>query len=1148
MSGDDGLSPLLRALRRSALPCLIALTSAACALATTQREAAAPPKPEWPELLLQGGHHSIMGDVAFTPDGRWLVSGNQDRTAKLWDVRTGRELRTFTGHSGMIWRLAVSPDGATLGTASNDWTLRVWDIGTGRLRYTRRHDGPVWSVAVSPDSRLIASGSGDRTIRVWSLADGRALRTIRQSDEVNRLVFVDATRLASAAGSTLGIWDALSGARLAVLPARPADGFILSLALSPDRARLAFGGGDGEIGVWEISGAGGVTTLVPRAGKHHGVYSLAFTPDGRRLAAYPVGGVKLLDATTGATLAAPPEDEASGANMTLAFSPDGATLAVASGHTLALRDPATWRTLAVFGSEIPQSTAPIALSRDGRVLVLGSSDGALRLWDLAAGGQVRTLRGHTGGVTSVAVSGDGLWLASSADEIGVATGKYDPVVRLWSAQDGRLARELAGHVDGVLAVAFTPDGRVLASGGRDKTVRLWDTATGRTLHALRGHAGEVTALAISPDGRILASGGGLVDWRHWEGDNQPLDKTIRLWDVATGREIRTLTGSAGTITSLAFSPDGRFLGSGHDTIETRERGGGPVDRAVRVWDVASGRVVRTLATRGEPNQVAFSADGARLVTAGGSVQVWDAASGRELRTIRTPDAARARFTPDGRWLLVTLRDGSVRVWDASTGELAATLLSLTAGANWLTVTPDGLFDGSPRGWRRILWRFGEATLDVAPVEVFFREFYRPGLLADVLAGRRPRARRDFTQLDRRQPRLDVTLPDGTEAGTRTTRVRIGVAEAPPDAAHPAGSGARDVRLFRNGSLVKIWRGDVLHGAARVELETAVRTMGGEQRLTAYAFNAEDVKSEDAEVVVRGADALRRRGVAYIVAVGVNQYANRDFNLRYAVPDAREFTATLARALTALGLFERVEVVRLEDRDATRAGIVRTLEALRRAEPEDAVIVYFAGHGLAADRRFYLIPHDLGYAGRMAALDGAGVDAIAAHGVSDIDLAGVVEAIDAGRVVLVIDACNSGQALEADDRRQGPLNSQGLAQLAYDKGMDVLTAAQGYQAALESTHLGHGLLTYALVEEALKTDAADTDPRDGVVTGREWLDYAVRRVPQLQRNMMEDARRAGREIAVVDGEERKDVEDRTLQRPRVFYRRDADVEPFPVARP
>jgi len=1090
-----------------------------------------------------------MGDVAFTSDGRWLVSANQDQTAKLWDVRTGRELRTFIGHTGMVWRLAVSADGATLATASNDGTLRVWDIGTGRLRYTRRHGGPVWAVAISPDGRLVASGSADRTLRVWSLADGRALRTIRQGDEVNRLVFVDATRVASGAGGTLGIWDAVSGARVAVLPDRPADGFILSLALSADGKRLAFGGADGEIGVWETGGARSVSTLVPRAGKHRGVYSLAFTPDGRRLAAYLVAGVKLLDAVSGATLAAPPEDDASGANMTLAFSPDGAALAVASGHMLALRDPATGRTLTVLGAEIPQSSSRLAISRDGRVLALGSSDGAVRLWDLGAGGQVRTLRGHTGGVTSVVLSADGRWLASTADEIGVASGKYDPVVRLWNLQDGRLAHALAGHAEGVLAAAFTPDGRVLASGGRDHTVRLWDTATGQELRTLRGHTGQVNAVAISPDGRLLASGGGLVDWRNWEGDNRPIDKTIRLWDVATGRELRTLTGSAGDAVSLAFSPDGRFLVSGHHTIETRERGGGPVDRAVRVWDVATGGLVRTLATRGEQNEVAFSPDGRRLVAAGGPVQVWDAASWRELRAIRTPaEAVQARFTPDGRWLVITLRDGSARVWDAASGEPAATLVSLAAGAHWLTVTPDGLFDGSPRGWRRILWRFGEATLDVAPVEVFFREFYRPGLLADVLAGRRPRATRDFTRLDRRQPRLDVAIV-GDHGSARTITVRVTVHEAPADAEHATGSGARDVRLFRNGSLVKIWRGDVLAGQSSATLETAVTAMAGEQRLTAYAFNAQDVKSEDAELVVRGAEALRRAGTAYIVAVGVNQYANRDFNLRYAVPDSRELAHTLERQLERLATYGRIEILRLENREATREKILTTLGDLRRAQPEDTVVVYFAGHGLAAGRRFYLIPHDLGYAGRREEIDAEGVREIIEHGVSDVDLGQAVEAIDAGRLVLIIDACNSGQALEADDRRQGPLNSQGLAQLAYDKGMDVLTAAQGYQAALESTHLGHGLLTYALVQEALTTDVADTEPRDGVVTGREWLDYAVRRVPQLQRGMMEDAHKAGRDIAVVDGEESiKDVEDRTLQRPRVFYRRDADAEAFPVAKP
>jgi len=175
--------------------------------------------------------------------------------------------------------------------------------------------------------------------------------------------------------------------------------------------------------------------------------------------------------------------------------------------------------------------------------------------------------------------------------------------------------------------------------------------------------------------------------------------------------------------------------------------------------------------------------------------------------------------------------------------------------------------------------------------------------------------------------------------------------------------------------------------------------------------------------------------------------------------------------------------------------------------------------------------------------------IAAHSLSDAEMSAAFEGMDAGRLILIIDACNSGQALESEESRQGPLNSRGLAQLAYDKGMEILTAAQGYQAALESTRLGHGLLTYALVEEALKTDVADTDPRDGVVTGREWLDYAVRRVPQLQLMMMEGARTAGREVAVVDGEQRiGDIEQRTLQRPRVFYRRETDAESFTVARP
>ena len=158
-------------------------------------------------------------------------------------------------------------------------------------------------------------------------------------------------------------------------------------------------------------------------------------------------------------------------------------------------------------------------------------------------------------------------------------------------------------------------------------------------------------------------------------------------------------------------------------------------------------------------------------------------------------------------------------------------------------------------------------------------------------------------------------------------------------------------------------------------------------------------------------------------------------------------------------------------------------------------------------------------------------------------------MDAGHLLLVIDACNSGQALEAEEKRRGPMNSKGLAQLAYEKGMYILTAAQSYQAALEAAQFGHGLLTYALVEEGLKTPIADSGPKDGVLSAREWLDFATERVPQMQEEKMKQSRGVGVAIAFTEGEQNiADPEKRSVQRPRVFYRRELEANPLVIARP
>jgi hypothetical protein len=196
----------------------------------------------------------------------------------------------------------------------------------------------------------------------------------------------------------------------------------------------------------------------------------------------------------------------------------------------------------------------------------------------------------------------------------------------------------------------------------------------------------------------------------------------------------------------------------------------------------------------------------------------------------------------------------------------------------------------------------------------------------------------------------------------------------------------------------------------------------------------------------------------------------------------------------------------------------------------------------------LLPHDLGYAGERNALDTAGFQMILEHGISDEELELAVEGIDADKLLMVIDACNSGQALETEEKRRGPMNSKGLAQLAYEKGMYILTAAQSYQAAQEVSELGHGLLTYALVEEGLKRTSADDDPKDGEVWVREWFDYATKRVPNMQMERVKKSRGVGVTLSFVGGEEQvPELERRVTQTPRVFYRRESEGRPLVVAK-
>ena len=876
------------------------------------------------------------------------------------------------------------------------------------------------------------------------------------------------------------------------------SGFVRSVAFSSDGETLASGSDDYTIKLWDVASGQELKTLKGHSLK---VWTIAFSPDCKMLA--------------------------SGSH----------------DKTLKVWDVASGQELKTLKEHsLPVTT--VAFSPDGKTLASGSWRNAIKLWDVVSGHELKSVKGNSNPVQSVAFSPDGKTLASGGD---------DNTINLWDVTSGQELKILKGHSLYVNSIAFSPDGKTLASGSLDKTIKLWDVASGQELQTLKGHSLPVWTIAFSPDGKTLASGS--------------LDNTIKLWDLASGQELKTLKHSP-RVWTMAFSPDGKTLASGS------------MDSTIKLWNVASGQELKTL--KGHSlyvNSIAFSPDGKTLASGSydNTIKLWNMASGQELKTLKGHSGVvvSVTFSPDGKTLASGGFDSTIKLWEVSSGNNLASLIALDE-TDWAVVTPDGLFDGSPNAWKQLIWRLDNNTFKYASVEAFFKEFYYPGLLQEIMEGKRPRPPvKNLSEVDIRQPGVSIRRVGGQpvqERGLgqpvtltnavlkRNVEVEIQVTDnnSPPSRpSHPATNVAQDLRLFRNGSLVKLWRGVLfdkqsgcdqiaskLRAPARAVCKVTIPLVAGDNNLTAYAFNHENIKSNDGEALVKGAESLRRAGTLYTLAIGVNEYANSQYNLKYAAADAQGFAGELKRQQAKLKNYERVELISLIDKDATKTNILKSLADLSaKIQPEDALVIYFAGHGTAQQNRFYLIPHDLGYAGSRTQLNDASLKNILAHSISDEELEAAVEGIDAGQMLLVIDACNSGQALEAEEKRRGPMNSKGLAQLAYEKGMYILTAAQSYQAAKEAAKLGHGFLTYALVEEGLKTPVADREPKDGQVLLREWLDFATERVPQMQQDEIKK-----RQLVQEKSGAAVRPNDDNLQRPRVFYRRETEPHPLVVARP
>ena len=908
------------------------------------------------ELHRLGGtaQSSIMGSlgvffIGFASDNRLVTVSD---AARVWDLSTGRELRSIemgtqsvAAINGSDGGMTLSPDGTQLVFISedDDSDVRVVDLASGReVRRVKLPENRIDSAQLSMDAdgRLLVAGIRDKRFRLWDLTAKKDHELGPTSKDFSGVKFSRDGRVVALSDSyTVRLWDVTT---LRELPAVKVPNSGASpqidayITLAEDGKRLVTSGFGTDLIVWETETGKRLANLTGRANM---AYNVAFSADGNELTS---GGRTRWDLRTGRGVRIIPD---AGEKTFGVASRDGRLLIVRKGNSnvlTVLESPSGKQLFTLTPSGDAGVVTRVRFSADNTMLAvvygmledqnptsLGSlmRGAQVKIWDLKSGRELRSLL--TGEIPMEA--------EFSADGRVVAVISGMGKLALWEWQSGDKQRDLTSSP----MPSFTPPATIKP--GQMPTIPNMNDIAAMMTSALgsmsAGTMGQtLTSLAFTNDGRILATGGveskanidfaammsGAMNPRQKKGSKQPDSADmmrdlkiesvgqVQLWDVTSGRPIAALKGHGRAVSKVAFSRDGKLLASGG------------TDNTIKIWDVATRSELRSFAGH--------------------------------TAAIESMD-----FSPDGRLLASASDDGSTFLWDMKTGEHLLTLISLDDGGEWMVVTPQGLFDGTPVSWNQILWRYNQETFNVAPIEWFFNEFYHPGLLADIFAGKRPRVAQDVSKKDRRQPVVKVSLvgqaADSTIA-TRTVKVKIDVSDAPADKDNPQGTGAQDVRLFRNGSLVKVWHGDVLKGQPNVSLEQEITVTAGPNRLVAYGFNRDNVKSKDAPLVFTGADTLKRKGTAYIIAVGVNEYANTQYNLKYATADARSFADEVRGRQTQLGQFERVEIVQLLDQDATKANILAAikrlagdvgppslkagpLDGLKRAEPEDTVVIYFA---------------------------------------------------------------------------------------------------------------------------------------------------------------------------------------------------------------
>ncbi len=677
-----------------------------------------------PELVLQIGHTGKINALAFSPDGKTLATGGDDKTVKLWDTKTGELKRTLIGHGRKVDTIVFSRNGDTL--ASNGGDGVSCGTGDGSLGETILWDTRTWvakrrlpnvyyksfSIGFSPNMRTVVFAPDLADARIYDGVTGRVRRRVQ-------------------------------GVRGVV-------------AISPDGHTFTSTSPEGTVQLRDTRTGKVRNTL---KGFDPNATVVAFLPDGK-LATTGGDGLVLWNPETGEKSGAVKVDSA-----LIAFSHDGRSLASLSksNHAMTLWNTLTWqlkKTLSLPNLEI----AKIAVSPDAGTLAICCADETVKLCNIQTGAMRTLIRADHSLKPSHLVEGfSGKPIVLSPDGLAVAIGSGN-TLSVWNTRTGELKLNLP-HQGIVVSVAFSADGKMIAAGTGDQTLRLWDATTGRTKQTLTGLT--IKSIGFLPDDRTVVaanesgpSGGELLWWDTQTGRRKsspiehflknftfsPDGKVITTWedeqdqlvlmDALTGKTRKTIKLGGQLfdyVVNMAISPDGKTLAVTEGCA------------LVTLRSLQTGAVLKRLQLMNHGEDVffsAFSPDGKTGATGCGDndVRLWDSHTGKVKATLKghSHDVNWVAFFPDGKRLASGSLDGSLKIWQFDGSRLLATFMILPsikqsgAPLDWIAFTPEGYYTCSPEAARFIRWRAGGSLF---PAEKYETTYHRPDLVEKALRGK-----------------------------------------------------------------------------------------------------------------------------------------------------------------------------------------------------------------------------------------------------------------------------------------------------------------------------------------------------------------------------------------------------------------------------